>query len=381
MSAPQNQYFVLTLPLKPEQWQQDILEKRFEVNRKIYNALLAEALKRYRQMAQTRAYRANQEALTLVTEKEQRKKLFQERDALIEKYQLRRYDICRETTQYRRHFKEHTDSPVVQNLADEVWQAIDGLVKGTADQVYPKKLGQLKSLSGKTNRSSIKFRENSLVWKDLTLPVDKADFRWYGREALKQEIRYCRIKRSTIRGKDRYFLDIVLKGQAPIKRKPEASGPVELDMGAQKLSLISPDQNAQYLLPRKNQRLECKKRRLTQYMERSRKSMNPENYHSDGRIKKGSIHWVYSRNYQKARLEYQELCRKQTVLQKQAQYKLAGKISSSGTCFYIEETGQAKADEVRLNPSYRMQTAPGRFLKILEYKLNQQGKQLLFKEK
>lgn len=387
MSDPQNQYlnnpgdleyFVLTLPLKPELWQQDILEKRFEINRQIYNALLDKAAKRYKQMAQTKAYRANREELLHVTEKERRKMLLQERDCLIEKYQLRNYDICREATQYRQHFKEHTDSPIVQNLASEVWQAIDGLVKGTANQVYPKKPGQLKSLSGKTNRCSIKFRENCLVWKGLVIQVDKKNFTWYEEQALKQEIRYCRIKRSVIRGKDRYFLDIVLKGNVPIKRKQEVTGTVELDIGPQKLSLISPNNTSVYILPIKNRGLEFKKRKLSQYMERSRRSMNPENYHPNGRIKKGSEHWVYSRKYQKARLEYQELCRKQTVLQKQAQYKLAGKISSSGTCFYIEETGFAKLDGVKFDSSCQMQTAPGRFLKILEYKLNQQGKQLLF---
>lgn len=378
MSAPQNQYFVLTLPLKPELWQQDLLEKRFEMNRQIYNALLDTAIKRYRQMAQTRAYRANKEALFHTVEKEQRKKLLQERDSLIEKYQLRNYDICREATRYRQHFQEHTDSPIVQNLAGEVWQAVDGLIKGTAAQVYPKKPGQLKSLSGKTNRSSIKFREDSLVWKGLVIPVDKRDFTWYEEQAFKQEIRYCRLKKSVIRGKDRYFLEIVFKGNVPVKPKPEAPGTVGLDIGRQKLSLVSQEQAAEYLLPIKNRQLEFRKRQLSQYMERSRRSMNPENYHPDGRIKKGSVHWIYSRKYQKARLQYQELCRKQTALQKQAQYRLAGRITSSGTCFYIEETGSAKADGVKLDPSYRMQTAPARFLKILEYKLNQQGKQLLF---
>ena len=109
MSAPQNQYFVLTLPLKPELWQQDLLEKRFEMNRQIYNALLDTAIKRYRQMAQTRAYRANKEALFHTVEKEQRKKLLQERDSLIEKYQLRNYDICREAARYRQYFQYHTD--------------------------------------------------------------------------------------------------------------------------------------------------------------------------------------------------------------------------------------------------------------------------------
>mgnify|MGYP001051354069 CR=1 FL=1 len=378
MSDPQNQYFVLTLPLKPELWQQDILEKRFEINRQIYNALLDKAIKQYKQMAQTKAYRTNQEKLLHTAEKEERKKLLQERDALVEKYQLRCYDICREATQYRQHFKEHTDSPIVQNLASEVWQAIDGLVKGTANQVYPKKKGQLKTLSGKTNRSSIKFREDSLVWKGLNIPVDKRKLTWYEEQALKQEIRYCRIKRIVIRGKDRYFLEIVLKGSVPIKGRTEASGTVGLDIGPQKLSLVSQNNTSVYILPIKNQGLEFRKRKLSQYMERSRRSMNPENYHPNGRIKKGSAHWVYSRNYQKARQQYQELCRKQTVLQKQAQYRLAGKISSSGTCFYIEETGSAKADEVKIDPSYRTNTAPSRFLKILEYKLNQQGKQLLF---
>ena len=378
MSAPQNQYFVLTLPLKPELWQQDLLEKRFEMNRQIYNALLDTAIKRYRQMAQTRAYRANKEALFHTVEKEQRKKLLQERDSLIEKYQLRNYDICREAARYRQHFQDHTDSPIVQNLAGEVWQAVDGLIKGTAAQVYPKKPGQLKSLSGKTNRSSIKFREDGLVWKGLVIPVDKRNFTWYEEQALKQEIRYCRLKKSVIRGKDRYFLEIVFKGNVPVKPKPEVPGTVGLDIGRQKLSLVSQEQAVEYLLPIKNRQLEFRKRQLSQYMERSRRSMNPENYHPDGRIKKGSVHWIYSRKYQKARLQYQELCRKQTALQKQAQYRLAGRITSSGTCFYIEETGSAKADGVKLDPSYRMQTAPARFLKILEYKLNQQGKQLLF---
>ena len=376
MSELPDQYFVLTLPLKTEQWQQNILNKRFEVNRQIYNALLQKAEKRYRQMSQTQTYRANREALSYTTEKGQRKQLLQQRDALIEKYRLRNYDICKEATPYRQHFKEHTDSPIVQNLSYEVWQAIDGLIKETAIKVYPKQMGQLKSLSGKTNRSSLKFRDGCLMWKGLVIPVAKK-LNTYEEQALEQEIRYCRIKKSLIRGKDRYFLDIVFKGKVPIKEKSEAAGVIEVDIGIQKLSLVSQDGVSMYLLPGKNRKLESKKRELSRYMERSRRSMNPDNYYPDGRIKKGSGHWIYSKKYQRARLQYQEFCRKQTVLQKQAQYKLAGKIISSGNCFYIEETGLVKVDGVRIAPSYKMQAAPARFLRILEYKLNQQGKQLL----
>ena len=377
MSDSQKQYFVLTLPLKPERWQQDTLDKRFEINRQIYNALLQTAVKRYNQMSQTKVYRVNKEALLHAEEKEQRKRLLQERDNLVAKNQLRNYDLCREAAKYRQYFKKHTDSPIVQNLAGEVWQAVDGLIKGTAFQVCLKEPGQLKSLSGKTNRSSIKFREKCLIWKGLIIPIDQEEFNWYEEQALSQEIRYCRIKRSVIRGKRRYFLDIVLKGNAPAKQKTERTGTVEVDIGPQKLKLVSPNNNSTYILPIKNRKLEQRKREISQYMERSRRSMNPENYRPDGRIKKGSVHWVYSQKYQKAKLEYQELCRKQTVLQKQAQFRLAQEISSSGTCFYIEETGFMKLDGIQLEGSYHMQTAPVQFFKVLEYKLNQQGKQLL----
>lgn len=38
--------YVLTLPLKTEKWQEDVLSKRFEIGRKLYNSCLGELLKR-----------------------------------------------------------------------------------------------------------------------------------------------------------------------------------------------------------------------------------------------------------------------------------------------------------------------------------------------
>ncbi len=75
---------MLTLPLQTEAWQRDILEKQFEIHRQIYNALLQKALIRYGQMAQTRAYRNIREALSRTDDERERKKLLKERDCLIE---------------------------------------------------------------------------------------------------------------------------------------------------------------------------------------------------------------------------------------------------------------------------------------------------------
>ena len=391
MQNIQEQYFVLTLPLQAEAWQKDILKKRFEIHRQIYNALLQKALTRYRQMAQTRAYRNLKEALSRTEDQRERKKLFKERDCLIEKSQLRKYDLCRDTTKYRQYFKDHTDSPIVQNLANEVWQAIDSLVRGHAEQVHFKQPGQMKSLAGKTNRSSIKLRGECLVWKGLEIPVRKKKNSQYEEQVLSQEIRFCRIKKTMIRGKDRYLLDVILKGQIPLKKiQASASaersnenvslvyrdGNVGLDIGFRKLAVVTEDTAAVYELPEKDRGLEKKKRILLQYMERSRRSMNPDNYFPDGRIRPGSSGWNYSQNYRKAKLAYREICRKQSALQKQEQYRLAKEIISYGNQFFVENLDFAKLGRRKPNGAYMSGTAPGEFLRILEYKLSQQEKQL-----
>ena len=50
-------YYILTLPLETQRWQEDILAKRYKVAENIYNAMLRKAYTRYSQMCQTRQYR------------------------------------------------------------------------------------------------------------------------------------------------------------------------------------------------------------------------------------------------------------------------------------------------------------------------------------
>ena len=54
--------FILTLRLKAETWQIDVLHKHMETGRKLNNACLAELYRRYNAMRSTRKY---QEAINL----------------------------------------------------------------------------------------------------------------------------------------------------------------------------------------------------------------------------------------------------------------------------------------------------------------------------
>lgn len=50
-------YFIVQFPLKTEKYQEDILDKRFEIGRQIYNSLVNITQKRYREMIKTKRYR------------------------------------------------------------------------------------------------------------------------------------------------------------------------------------------------------------------------------------------------------------------------------------------------------------------------------------
>lgn len=50
-------YFVAQFPLKTEKYQEDILDKRFEIGRQIYNSLVNITQKRYKEMIKTKKYR------------------------------------------------------------------------------------------------------------------------------------------------------------------------------------------------------------------------------------------------------------------------------------------------------------------------------------
>ena len=56
--------FVVEFLLKTEHYQEDVLNKRFEIGRKIYNSLVNVTQKRYKEMVKTKKYRNLVSSLT-----------------------------------------------------------------------------------------------------------------------------------------------------------------------------------------------------------------------------------------------------------------------------------------------------------------------------
>jgi hypothetical protein len=98
---------------------------------------------------------------------------------------------------------------------------------------------QFDSLEGKNNKTGLIFRNNTLYWSGLEIPciVDMDnDLIPYG---LKHRVKYCRIVRRKINGKNRFYLQLILEGTPfPNPDNKIGSEEIGLDVGVDTIGIV-----------------------------------------------------------------------------------------------------------------------------------------------
>ena len=126
--------YVLTLKLKTEKYQEDIINKRLEIARNISNALTNKVLKRYKLMLESKEYMSIKKQLNPVNKnyhnsdnikskkifEKQRKELYKQLEELYLKYDLSQYSLYNDVKPMYKHFKDNIGSLEVQAIADRV---------------------------------------------------------------------------------------------------------------------------------------------------------------------------------------------------------------------------------------------------------------------
>ncbi|MCG4572888.1 transposase [Clostridium cochlearium] len=386
--------FVLTLELKTEKWQEDILDKRFNIGRQIYNACLGELYKRYNTMTQRKEYN---KVLEMPKDKDRNKEF----NKLNKKYGLTEYSLHKYVKPMQHYFKKNIDSFTAQKIATRAFRAFEKYMFLESKKVYFKKYGELNSLEGKSNGTGIKFQDDKLVWNKLEISaiIKKSDE--YAQMALENKIKYCRILRRFIRGKYKYYIQLVLEGMPPIKinkktgeiKNSIGSGRVGIDIGTQTIAISSEIDVKLLELAPGIDNIEKEKRILLRKLDRQRRANNPNKYNEDGTIKReNKDRWVKSNKYIKTQNELRELQRKQADIRKQNHEELANYILGLGNKIYVEDMNykglQSKAKETTINKKtgkYNKKKrfgkslankAPSMFLTILDNKLKFNGEEL-----
>ncbi len=393
--------FVVQFPLNAEKYQKDILDKRFEIGRKIYNSLVNITQKRYKEMIKTKKYRNLLSSLT--GNKKTDKEIWREINDIRKQYGMSEYSFHEDVKKMQKHFKDNIDSFTAQKIASELWESYDDFFYGKGKKIYYKKYGSFNSLEGKSNKTGIRFKDDTIVWNGLTIPVVIDYDNYYEYQALQSDICYCRIIRKYVRNKNKYYVQIVFKGNPPIKVDTETGelkhyigqGDMGIDIGTSTIAYSSSTEVKILELADKVQNIENQKRRLLRKMDRSRRANNPNNYNEDGTIKKQGnkkVTWNKSNHYVKYQNELKELYRKQVEVRKYQHECLANQIISLGENIYVEKMNfsglQRRAKNIEKNEQGKFKKkkrfgkslanrAPAMLLTIIDRKLKYFGKELV----
>lgn len=393
--------FVVEFPLKTEKYQEDILNKRFEIGRQIYNSLVNVTQKRYKEMIKIKKYRELMSSLT--GNKKTDKEIWKEIDNIRKQYGMSEYLFHKDVKMMQKHFKNNIDSFTAQKIATALWKSYEKFFYGNGKKVYYKKYGTYNSLEGKSNRTGICFKDDMIFWNGLEIPVVIDYNNSYEYQAMQCKICYNRIVRKFIRNKYKYYVQIVFKGNPPVKVDADTGeikhcfgdGDVGLDIGTRTIAIASQSDVKILELADRIQNIENQKRRILRKMDRSKRSTNPDNYNENGTIKKQGnkrVIWKKSNHYIKYQNELRELYRKQVAIRRYQHECLANYIISLGNKMYVEKMNfaglQKRAKKTEKNDKGKFMRkkrfgkslaikAPSMLLTIINRKLGYYGEQLI----
>lgn len=388
-------------PLKTEKYQEDILDKRFEIGRQIYNSLVNITQKRYREMIKTKNYRNLISQLS--GDKRKDRTIWKQINEIRKQFGMSEYSFYNDVKRLQHYFSKNIDALTARGIASNVWGTYEKFFFGNGKHIHYKKHDSLNSLEGKTNIQGIRFKNDIILWNGLKIPVVIDHNNYYESQALKSEIAFCRLIRKFVRNKYKYYVQIIYKGTPPIKVDNETGevkhyigeGDVGIDIGTSTIAYSSATDVKILELADKVQNIENQKRRLLRKMDRSQRATNPNNYNEDGTIKKQGnkkMVWNKSNHYVKYQKHLKELYRKQTAVRKYQHECLANEIISLGDTIYVEKmnfqglskrtTKTEKNEHGRFKRKKRFgesiaHRAPSMLLGIIDKKLSYYGKRLI----
>lgn len=442
--------FVISLEMnleKLEKKQQIIttINKESEINRQLYNDCLGELLKREKQVKRRRLYkklvrqnRAISKQISLYKEKLSKDK---ENEVYKKKYKayrkekkivmeqifdlqkelgLTEYSIQEHTKPMRAHFHNKVNSIVAQKTATRAWNTFNKKLKGEAKKVRFIPKDEFVSFEGKNNSTGWRFSEGKIVYKKFDIPLKTKENDLYIQEALSHienedefsytnsegenlkanyKVKYVRIIQKEIRGKARYFAQLVCQGYPPVKKDKEGKekyplgkGRVGGDIGTSTMAFVGDKQLSLFNLGEQIKRIDNVQKKITRLqrsLDRSRRATNPQYFDEKGKIKKGKKTWVYSNRYLKNKRKLRELNRKLVIYRKFSHQYMANRIKMYGDEFYVEKMNirglQLRAKETKISEKTGKfqkkkrfgksiaNRAPSLFISILEGKVKSNG--------
>lgn len=364
--------FVCELPLCTTPADERELSIRLEAARQIYNAALGESL---RVLALMRESRDWQRAKAMPKGKE-RSVRFRE---VVDRFDFKQSAIDRLAVACKNgcSIGDHLGPQEAQAVAKRAFGAVRQYAFGKRGRPRFKGYRGLHSIEGKSNAAAIRWRDGRIEWNGLSIPAmfDPRDRDGWQATALASETKYSRVIRRTIRGRDRWYVQLMQEGAPPRKARHEiGSEIVGLDIGPSTIAVVGEtDASLERFCPTVEQPWR-EARKIQRAMDRSRRATNPENYNENGTVKKGAHKWVKSSRYRDLRAQLAETERCLASERKRSQGELANRVLAIGSVVRTEKISY-RSFQKNFGRSVEVR-APGMFLSMLDRRAESAGGRL-----
>lgn len=424
--------FVLELPLLVEKYQEDILNKRYEQLRQLYNYVQGKLLRQYRYFEQMKDFQA---CKTLKAKKDFLKAhpfhingVIGRNKELLDIY-FNEYGILGLVAKLGQKSlgigKTYADmgisSTILANLSDNIWSAWNkklydyhtqkisfkqygGLNTFGSGKIVQKKDNEVKEyfpgLVLHLDRMEIDIKTSKSGKNEtyITLPIlhnpKHADYEMWALRGGSRCIKVLTVVRRLVRGRYKYYLQISIEGEKPNKGRMLGKGTVGIDLGPTTVAVSGENIASIDKLASKCDNIQEEIARLARKIDRSRRVNNPQNFNEDGTIKRGvRLVWNDSKRYKALRREMAELQRRQAAIRKQQHIDRANELLKEGNKFIVENNPikgwAARKKETKIDEKtgkYKSKKgrgksiknhAPGMFVTILENKVKSLGGELL----
>jgi len=339
MEKSKTSSYVLTLRMKYTISDKSALDKYFELSRRLYNAILGEALKRFNLMRESKLYQKARKEL----DKNIKNELFREVEI---KHGFKEYDISKFATKLMINEYHTLNHPIKSKLVKRAFDAVNKMRFGNAKKINFIKFGEMRSIESTSDLQSIRYRNGNIVYNKLKMPLIIENNDLYAQKAIQDRVKYCRLLKKDIKGKEHYYVQLILEGTPPKKTNKETGevnlyttkGDVGIDIGTKTIAYCSNTEVKLLELAPEVENIEKQKIILQRKLDRSRRSTNPNKFNENNTYKKGNKDkWIKSNRYIKIQKELKCLQQKQADLRKQSHNKLANHILKLGNNFYVEK--------------------------------------------
>lgn len=380
--------FVLTLPLKVEKWQADILDKRYELLRQVYNMVQHKLVRQYIYFSQQKAFK------DCKNDYKQLRDFFASHPFHFKNIKRRNGELSdikfpytyesrssgsgkrppggisdyvsklcsHKIDQYKTLSGYGINNSILEELGLHIMSAWERYIyTPKASRITFRYFGEINAFGCRCHKGafagfSINFDEGFITYNTngrrgqfadiLKLQIDfSREKNGYAKEALKggiDSLRKIIIARRCIRGKSKYYLHLTISGEKPQKGRFLGKGNVGIDIGPSTIAVSSLQGVYFDKLADKCDNIEHELYLVNRKLDRSRRANNPQNFNENGSFKRLSRQkgerrfWNDSNRYKKLKLLRRELFRRQAEIRKQQHLEMANAMLSLGNTFIIE---------------------------------------------